>query len=169
VRQLSEAVYPGGGGHRIRHRPQLLERLESKSCVPGARQGREYHPCHRPARRPDRSRAGGARRQDVRGLASAAVVALDSCQGLTARAARPARLGRSAQPREQGRQQGEARAKPKPGRRRTTGRRVSHVPGGRLEHAVAATLLAVIAVVVGRLAGSASSRMRVGSWFSSSS
>jgi predicted transcriptional regulator len=46
VRQLSEAVYPGGGATEYGTVHKLLERLESKECVRRERQGREYlfHP-----------------------------------------------------------------------------------------------------------------------------
>src|SRR5437763_10063155 len=46
VRQLSEAVYPGGGATEYGTVHKLLERLESKQCVRRERRGREYlfHP-----------------------------------------------------------------------------------------------------------------------------
>src|SRR5256885_16185734 len=42
VRQLSDAVYPGGGATEYGTVHKLLERLESKNCVRRRRHGREY-------------------------------------------------------------------------------------------------------------------------------
>jgi predicted transcriptional regulator len=42
VRQLSEAVYPGGGASQYGTVHKLLERLESKNYVKRARRGREH-------------------------------------------------------------------------------------------------------------------------------
>src|SRR5437870_13688145 len=42
VRQLSDAVYPGGGATEYGTVHKLLERLESKDCIRRARRGREY-------------------------------------------------------------------------------------------------------------------------------
>ena len=42
VRQLSDAVYPGGGATEYGTVHKLLERLESKNCVRRRRRGREY-------------------------------------------------------------------------------------------------------------------------------
>src|SRR5262249_48891602 len=42
VRQLSDAVYPGGGASEYGTVHKLLERLESKNCVRRERRGREF-------------------------------------------------------------------------------------------------------------------------------
>ena len=42
VRQLTDAVYPGGGATEYGTVHKLLERLESKGCIRRARRGREY-------------------------------------------------------------------------------------------------------------------------------
>ena len=42
VRQLADAVYPGGGATEYGTVHKLLERLESKGCIRRARRGREY-------------------------------------------------------------------------------------------------------------------------------
>src|SRR5437867_2055875 len=42
VRQLADAVYPGGGATEYGTVHKLLERLESKRCVRRQRRGREY-------------------------------------------------------------------------------------------------------------------------------
>ena len=42
VRQLTDAVYPGGGATEYGTVHKLLERLEGKGCVRRERRGREY-------------------------------------------------------------------------------------------------------------------------------
>lgn len=42
VRQLRDAVYPGGGATEYGTVHKLLERLENKNCVRRERRGREY-------------------------------------------------------------------------------------------------------------------------------